>query len=116
MSTLPFHQNPATFSWQDRLEEAASEAEVVDISRDFIAGFTPVEMSLLPHECRPGKFFEANDVTSYAFTLVRHECGADAKTAELVHKLANFFSNASIRLSQVMARPNVCGDDPRQTA
>jgi hypothetical protein len=100
------HQSQ-TFSWQERLEEASSEAEVVEVARDFLAAFTPAEMALLPPECRPGKFFEANDVTSYAFALVRHHCGDDAETAELVHKLARFFSNASTRLSQIMARSNV---------
>jgi hypothetical protein len=113
--TNPYQQNPATLSWQDRLEESLSEAEIVDIARDFVAGFTPAEMNRLPQECRPGKFFEANDVTAYAFTLVRHECGDDAATAELVHKLAHFFSNASIRLSQVLAQPNVY-EGARQSA
>jgi hypothetical protein len=111
-----FHQNPQTLSWQDRLDEALSEAEIVDIARDFIATFTPAEMNRLPQECRPGKFFEANDVTSYAFSLVRHECGDDDATAQLVHKLAHFFSNASTRLSQVLARPNEYEGDARQSA
>jgi hypothetical protein len=119
------HQS-ITFSWQDRLEEASSEAEVVAVARDFIATFTPAEMALLPPECRPGKFFEANDLTSYAFALLRHDCSDEREVAELVHKLAHFFSNASTRLSQIMARSNENeyvhvnenedGDETRQSA
>lgn len=105
-----------TFSWQDRLDEASTEADVVMVAKDFIAAFTPAEIARLPQECRPGKFFEANDVTSYAFALVRYTCDEEPETAALVHKLAHFFSNASTRLSQIMARSNVSEDEARQSA
>jgi hypothetical protein len=93
-------------SWQGQLEEASSEAEVVMTAKDFIARLTPAEIDRLPRECRPGKFFEANDVTSYAFSLMRHTSADVDEGAELLHTLAAFFSNASTRLSQIMARPN----------
>ena len=103
-------------SWQGRLEQAETETQVVMMVKDFIASFTPEEMNRLSKECQPGKFFEAEDVNSYSFTLMRHTCGDDPATAELVHKLANFFANASTRLSQIMARPNVYESDKRQSA
>ena len=46
-------------TWQDRLNSAASEAEVVATARDFIAQFAPDEIHALPEPCRPGKFFDA---------------------------------------------------------
>lgn len=92
-------------SWQDKLESVASEGEVVSVVKDFIAQFTPQEIEQLPKACRPGKFFEADDVTAYAFALLRHNCDKEDETAALVHRLASFFSNASIRLSQILARP-----------
>jgi hypothetical protein len=110
-------QQPMTTSWQGRLQEAASEADVIMVAKDYVARFTPEEIELLPEPCRPGKFFEANDVTSYAFALVRHDCGDDREAAKLVHDLAAFFSNASTRLSQLMARPNSYAEtDTRQSA
>jgi hypothetical protein len=104
-------------SWQDNLDTAATEGEVVSIAKDFIAQFSPREIEDLPQLCRPGKFFEANDVTSFAFALVRQECD-DPDTAELLHRLASFFANASIRLSQIMARPSTSENeaDSRQSA
>jgi hypothetical protein len=119
MTIHQFHQKaqlPMTFSWQDRLEDVSSEGGVVEIVRDFLAIFTPEEMALLPGDCRPGKFFDANDVTSYAFSLMRQDTGSDPETAALIHKLAAFFSNASIRLSQIMARSNTYENDSRRSA
>jgi hypothetical protein len=43
-------------------------------------------------------------VSSYAFELVRHECAERDETGELVHRLARFFSHASMRLAQLTAR------------
>ena len=44
-------------------------------------------------------------MSSYALDLVRDGC-ADGEPAELVHKLAAFFSSASMRLSQLATRTN----------
>ena len=110
------HEAPVALSWQDRLDNATSEGDVVVVARDFIAQFSPQEIDVLPEVARPGKFFDSNDITAYAFLLVRRDC--DDRAAPVVHKLAGFFSRASIRLSQIMARsglePPV--DDSRQSA
>ena len=119
MSILQFRfreQRLMPITWQDRIQIASTEAEVVVAARDFVAQFTPDEINELPSLCRPGKFFDANDITSFAFALVQHHCGDDAKTAKLVQKLATFFSNASIRLSEIMASRNEFQDDSRQSA
>jgi hypothetical protein len=121
MTIHPFHlkrQQPmtASLSWQGRLDGASTEAEIIAATREFVAQFSPQEIQRLPKEFRPGKFFDANDVTAYAFAMVRHECDDQSAAAPLVHKLASFFSNASIRLSQIMARSSASDDDSRQSA
>jgi len=103
-------------TWQDRLTAATSESDVVGVVRDYAATLSPGDISRLPEPCRPGKFFDANDVTSYAFALVRHDCTDGVATARLVRKLSAFFSNASIRLAQIMAGTNVQEDDSRRSA
>ena len=103
-------------SWQDRLDSAATEGEVISIARDFIAQFSPQEIDGLPKICRPGKFFEADDVTAYAFALVRHNCDKEDETASLVRRLASFFSNASNRLTQILARSSADEGETRQSA
>ena len=110
MSVHQFHRRPsnepmAAVSWQESLDLARSEPEVVKVVRDYVASLNPSELGLLPAHCRPGKFFSAEDITSFAFDVVRYHCGDDQEqTRELVHKLAAFFSSAATRLSRIMAR------------
>jgi hypothetical protein len=94
-------------SWQDRLDFASTGADVVVIVQDFVAQFSEEEIEELPEVCRPGKFFDANDVTAYSFLVVRHHRAGSAETSARIHKLASFSSNASIRLSQLAGHSNV---------
>ena len=96
----------AGVSWQESLDMARSEHDVVKVVREFVAALNPYELAQLPSSCRPGKFFSAEDITSFAFDVVRFHCEEQEATRELVHKIAAFFSYASTRLSQLMARAN----------
>ena len=109
MSLHPFNRGSGRIgavSWQDQLEEADTEAEVVQVARDYIATLDPAQVALLPAPCRPRKLITANDVSSYAFDLVRHECDDSDDAAPFIHRLAAFFSHASIRLSEILRRTN----------
>lgn len=88
-------------SWQDAVLAAETEGDVLDIVRDFVAQFSPEEVSQLPPVCRPGKFLDASDVTGYAFDLVRHRCD-DAGEESLIHRLSAFFTDANERLAGIM--------------
>ena len=103
----------AAMGWMETLDLAESEQEVVKVAREFIASFDAFEMERIPQQCKPGKFFGADDITSYAFDVVRYQCDRDRETRELVHRIAAFFSYASSRLSQLMARSN---DPPDEIA
>jgi len=104
-------------TWQHRLDAAHGVEEVVAAARDFLAVFGPLELAALPEGCRPpNKIIDAEDVSSYAFELVRYECAERAETAQIVHKLARFFSHASMRLAQLTARDSGASDDSRQSA
>jgi hypothetical protein len=91
-------------SWQDRLDCAATEAEVVVVAQDFMAQFSTEDIQQLPKICRPGPFLNANDVTAYSFVVVRHHLAGGSAAALRVHRLASFSSDASIRLSQLVGR------------
>ena len=104
-----------TVSWHGRLSSAASEAEVLDVVRDFMATVSSYDIARLPEPCRPRKMVDASDITNYAFVIVRHHCDDGEGTARVAHKLASFFSSASIRLSQLLAAPDRV-DDSRQSA
>ena len=102
MSVHQLHPQGIPMQWQQQLKRATTEREVVMVTRDFIATFSPAELAVLPQELRPRKIVDAQDITTYGFDLVRAECEAsDAKAA--LHRLGQFFSAASIRLSEIMA-------------
>ncbi|HUQ29752.1 MAG TPA: hypothetical protein VM051_14245 [Usitatibacter sp.] len=101
MTIHQLHPRGHPLTWQERLDAAATEADVVDVARDYLATLTHDEHMYLPAELRPQKIVDANDITTYAFELVRHECQHDGGQ-RLVQRLANIMSRASIRLSQIM--------------
>jgi hypothetical protein len=87
--------------WIQRLKHAHSEAEVMELARDYLASFDDYELRFLPDRCRPRVLLCANDVSTYAFDLVVHRCEEMDATARLVRTLASFFTFASIRLSEI---------------
>ena len=101
MSVHALHPRGQPFTWQERLDAATTESEVVDVARDYLATLNPVEFASLPAELRPGKIVDANDITTYAFDLVRQECHDDG-AQHMVQRLAHIMSRASIRLSEIM--------------
>jgi hypothetical protein len=101
MTIHQLHPKGHPFTWQERLDSAAFESDVVDVVRDYLATLTHEEHMYLPANLRPQKIVDANDVTTYAFELVRHECH-DEGAQRLVQRLANIMSRASIRLAQIM--------------
>lgn len=105
-------------SWQHRLTDASTESGVVDVARDFVAQFSPYEIATLPHHCRPGKFHDSTDLTEYAFALVRHRCDDGEGSTYIMHRLADFFSQATVRLSQILHANNQRenAQDGRQSA
>jgi hypothetical protein len=111
----PSHSTMAV-TWQSRLDDARDEYEVVEVAKDFVATLEHWEIALLPEPCRPGKFFDANDVTAHAFTLVWHQSPDRSESAQLVNRLVVFFSSASIRLSQILATSKPSEDDARPSA
>ena len=108
-------QPVTTVTWQGRLNNATHQGEVVGIARDFVAQFDYAQVAGLPAECRPGKLVDANDVASYAFTLVQYCTGGDTEGAVLVEKLAAFFSHASLRLARILSDAG-SADDSRLSA
>jgi len=119
MSVHPFppesNDRKAIVNLHRQLDHAVSAAEVVALARDYLASFTPYDLAALPDVCRPpGKLYDAEDVTTYAFDLVRHDFEKEPeRVARLVHQLAGFFSYASVRLSEIQARWPPQGEDSR---
>lgn len=101
-------------TWQNRLDAATSEAEVVGVARDFLATFSPYELARLPEGCRPRKLVDGNDVAAYALILVKSNCDDGIGTARCLQMLSTFFSRASERISAVMASAEKKADQREQ--
>ena len=117
MTIHALHPKGHPLTWQERLDQAVTEDEVVAVAREYLATVTPQEIARLPDAVRPGKLVDANDVTTYAFDLVRSECDDPAGTGTL-QRLAHIMSRASIRLSEIMVvehhHPPVSNEDDEQ--
>ena len=92
-------------SWQDSVRAADTEGDVLDLVKDFLAQFSPVEVARLPEDCRPGKFHDAHDVTEYAFHLARHRCDDAGDEDAVINRLSAFFTDANERLAEIMRVP-----------
>jgi hypothetical protein len=100
MSIHPVHPQGQPFTWQERLDHADCESDVVGVARDYLATLTSQEYASLPVPLRPSKIVDANDISLYAFDLVRQEC-RDVGMQHIVHRVAHMMSRASIRLSEI---------------
>ena len=87
-------------TWQERIEEAGTEPEVVAVTRDYLARLSQDEYAELPMELRPRKIVDANDIAAYALDLARHEAD-DPDEMNLVQRLAQLLSRASVRVSEI---------------
>jgi hypothetical protein len=110
MSILPLRKpgEPAPSgppTWEQQLDLAESEAEVIELAREYVAQLEHWEIVRLPEVLRPRKLVDGLDISNYAFELVRYEC-EDEACAHLVHKLAAFFSRCSMHLSHLLTHTN----------
>src|SRR5690349_8602760 len=90
-----------SLGWQGQLDQADRPEAVVAVARDYLAQVSPEEIGQLPEDCRPMRLVDADDVAAYAFQLARAQNSPDAP--EILHKLAAFFSDASARVSRLLA-------------
>lgn len=115
MSVHQLHPQGQPLTWQERLDSATCEHDVLEVVRDYLATLTHEEYASLPAELRPGKVVDANDVTTYAFELVRQECNHEGMQ-HLVQRMGHVLSRASIRLSQIMVDHHSQGDHQQSRA
>ena len=92
-----------TVTWAELLATALTPEEVLDITRDFIASWTPYELAALPVPCRPPEGFRApEDIVLYAFTLVQYSLGAGVED-DGASRMARYFSPAAQQVALVMS-------------
>lgn len=92
-----------TPSWFRQLDAASSVAEVVAVTRDFFAMWSPEEIMELPESCRPTRFRDAIDLETLHRCAVEAFRNTRATGPELVllKKLAGFLGRACGRIAQL---------------
>ena len=90
-------------TWPLILATAMTEEQVLRVVRDFLAGWTPYELALLPRQCRPpARFATCEEVVSYAFAIAQARCNDNEADPSLV-RMCSFFSEAAEQVAAVMS-------------
>ena len=94
------HRRPSDI-WLHVLDGADSEAQVVAAARDYLAMWTPHEMSRLPENCRPGKVSGTEDIADLAYRLTKGHLvfGGGFNDRLLFERIMSFFVHANSRLA-----------------
>ena len=92
-----------TPSWFRQLEQATSVAEIIAVTRDFFALWSPEEIGQLPPSCQPARFRDATDLEDLHRCAVEEFRNTRSTGSELVllKKLAGFMGRACMRIAQL---------------
>ena len=117
MSLFGYNSRPvpsiAYTGWNARLRDMETVEQVVMLARDFTAQWTPGELGALPEALRPTKIVDANDITEYALALVRADISRGEVGEAGILRMVTFFSAASLRVAQLLARmPQALVEEP----
>ena len=93
----------AASPWQRRIGEAGSPEEVVALTQDYLASFSPEYLGRLPPDCRPTHIKYADDIEFWAHRLSLRYCSDNAEPVDgdLLHGLLDYFLTALIRLAEL---------------
>lgn len=93
-------------TWFSQIDRARSVTELLSLTRDYIATWSPEELALLPPECRPGRIRDAQDIEDLHGTLVDvyRVTRVTGEALEALQRLTSFFVRLSIRLSEIAGR------------
>ncbi|MEO7743502.1 MAG: hypothetical protein ABIR98_11245 [Usitatibacter sp.] len=90
-------------SWLQQLDASESPSQVVAITRDYLATWSPDEIAQLPMRCRPGRVKDEHDIAQLHVCLVeeygRDRLAGDALSA--LQRITSFIVRASVRIAQI---------------
>lgn len=106
-----FHRPGAI--WLFAVNAAETEADVVIAARDFLATWTPAEISTLPVDCRPGRIANAEDINEIAYSLSteHHSSHAEQAGSANLERLMNFFTHATARIAELRGKHHAIDAD-----
>ena len=106
MHVLPPH-SPTLLppDWRGLINSARTEEQLVGITLDYLACWTPEEIARLPVHCRPGRVRDGEDLGRWAFELTScHLAEALAPEDEaLLLKMMLFVGEAAAHYARLQA-------------
>lgn len=89
--------------WREELAAAASEKDVVNVVRDYIALLSHDELSTLPGNARPGLVRSGEDIAGWAVNLVRSQLASIAQSegVDVMRDMSEFFAAAAARITEI---------------
>jgi len=104
-------------TWYRLLDNAKNSLEVVAIARDYLATWTPDEISRLPPAVRPGKLRDESDVEDLHSRLVDEyrDTAATGAALDALQRITTFMVRSTLRLAE-LAEPKPTGEpgSPKQ--
>jgi hypothetical protein len=102
----------------DKLRTATSEADVVDLVRDYMGEWLPEEIAQLPLDCRPGKLRDSEDLNDLALNLARACVSFEVEPEQLraIEEMDAFVGQAVRRIAEIERRvPDYSPNFPTHT-
>jgi len=92
-------------SWHRDLENARTAGEILQVTRDFLATFSPAELACLPEAHRPQAVRGPDDIRDWSRRLTEEYWRQRAAGGELgaMQEMWSFFLRASIQLARIDA-------------
>ena len=89
-------------SWITRIEVATSQAEVVELVRQYLESRDPRDLASLPVDCQPGRYQTAAEIAECAYRLAGYHGHDD--NARAIQRVGAVMSRASVRLAELAHR------------
>ena len=91
--------------WFCAVDAAADEKELLAAVRDYLATWSPLELSLIPEDCRPGRVGGMEEIGELAYKLGKARVGLQGTATDrmVFERLHAFFMQANIQASRLLA-------------
>ena len=89
--------------WHEELAAAATEKDVVNVVRDYVALLTSDDVAAMPRESRPGLIATAGEIAEWAVKLVREQLAlvAASEGVEVMRDMCEFFAAAAAKVTKI---------------
>ena len=90
-------------SWFRLIDNAKTAAEVIAITRDYLATWSPDDIAQLPRQCRPSRMKSVDDLDSLHASLVEEyrTTRLEGDALASIQKLTSLVVRASVRVAQL---------------